>query len=111
MTNFVDFDMEWGHRRDVEGYAHGLEYFDARLPELLALLGEEDLLIITADHGCDPTWRGSDHTRENVPVFGMLKSREIGDIGIRKGFGDMAASISAHLGIPATENGLSFLKG
>jgi phosphopentomutase len=109
MTNFVDFDMEWGHRRDPEGYAAGLEYFDSRLPELLELLGDEDLLILTADHGCDPTWSGSDHTRENVPVFGMLKGSNIGYIGIRDGFGDMAATISEHLGIPTPENGISFL--
>ena len=108
-TNFVDFDMEWGHRRDVEGYAKGLEYFDRRLPEVLALLREDDLLIITADHGCDPTWSGTDHTREHVPVFGMLKGRDIGDIGLREGFADMAAAISEHLRIPQTAQGVSFL--
>ncbi len=111
MTNFVDFDMEWGHRRDVEGYASGLEYFDSRLPEILERLGEEDLLILTADHGCDPTWSGTDHTRENVPVFGLLHSHKIGSIGIRDTFADMAATISDHLDIPTTENGISFLKG
>ncbi len=109
MTNFVDFDMEWGHRRDVEGYAGGLEYFDARLPEVLERLGEEDLLILTADHGCDPTWSGTDHTRENVPIYGMLKSRRIGEIGIRDTFADMAATIAKHLDIPTPENGVSFL--
>ncbi len=108
-TNFVDFDMEWGHRRDVEGYARGLEYFDSRLPELLDLIGDDDLLIITADHGCDPTWSGSDHTRENVPIIGLLKSQDIGYIGIRDGFADMAASISEHLRIPKTAQGRSFL--
>ncbi len=102
-TNFVDFDMEWGHRRDTQGYAEGLEYFDRRLPEVLALLGEEDLLIITADHGCDPTWKGSDHTREHVPVFGILRSKSIGDIGLREGFADMAETIAAHLEIGHTE--------
>jgi phosphopentomutase len=111
MTNFVDFDMEWGHRRDVEGYAAGLEYFDSRLPEILERLGDDDLLILTADHGCDPTWNGTDHTRENVPVFGMLQSQEIGSIGIRDTFADMAATISEHLDIPTTENGISFLQG
>ena len=98
-TNFVDFDMEWGHRRDVEGYAKGLEYFDRRLIEVINALQEDDLLIITADHGCDPTFAGTDHTRENVPVFGMLKSKDIGEIGIREGFADMAESISEHLGL------------
>jgi phosphopentomutase len=109
MTNFVDFDMEWGHRRDVEGYAAGLEYFDTRLPELLDRLRDDDLLILTADHGCDPTWHGTDHTRENVPVFGMLRTRDIGEIGIRESFADMAATISEYLEIAQTEQGRSFL--
>ena len=69
VVNFVDFDMHHGHRRDVEGYARALEAFDRRLPQLLGKLRDGDLLIITADHGCDPTWRGTDHTRECVPVL------------------------------------------
>src|SRR5437764_1331687 len=68
-TNFVDFDSKYGHRRDVAGYAHALEQFDQRLPELDALLQADDLVIITADHGCDPTFSGSDHTREHIPVL------------------------------------------
>ena len=68
-TNFVDFDSSWGHRRDVAGYAAGLELFDRRLPELMELVGEDDILILTADHGCDPTWTGTDHTREHIPVL------------------------------------------
>ncbi len=110
MTNFVDFDMEWGHRRDVEGYAAGLEYFDSRIPELLAKLHKDDLLILTADHGCDPTWSGTDHTRENIPIFGVLGSQTIGSIGIREGFGDMAETIAEHLGIEHPKPfGTSFL--
>jgi phosphopentomutase len=109
MTNFVDFDMEWGHRRDVEGYASGLEYFDTRLPELLARLRDDDLLILTADHGCDPTWSGSDHTRENVPIFGRLRSRPVGAIGVRESFADMGATVSDHLGIAHAKLGESFL--
>ncbi len=97
MTNFVDFDMEWGHRRDTEGYAKGLAYFDGRVPELLEKLQEGDMLLLTADHGCDPTWPGSDHTRELVPVFGMNLDREIGGIGIRDGFADMAQGVAEHL--------------
>jgi phosphopentomutase len=108
-TNFVDFDMEWGHRRDTKGYANGLEYFDIRLKEILDKLTEEDLLIITADHGCDPTYEGTDHTRENVPIFGMLKSKNIGNIGVRDTFADIATSISQHLEIPTTKLGISFL--
>ena len=68
-TNFVDFDMLYGHRRDVDGYAEALEYFDNRLPELYELMHDDDVLIICADHGCDPTWEGTDHTREHIPVL------------------------------------------
>ena len=77
-TNFVDFDSAFGHRRDVAGYAHALEEFDRRLPELDRLLRPGDLVLITADHGCDPTWPGSDHTREHVPraVLWPRHSRE-----------------------------------
>ena len=72
MTNFVDFDSEYGHRRDVPGYAQALEAFDRRLPELIAKLQPDDLLVLTADHGNDPTWRGTDHTREQVPILGLF---------------------------------------
>ncbi len=68
-TNFVDFDSSYGHRRDVVGYGEALELFDRRLPELMELVKEDDILILTADHGCDPTWQGSDHTREHIPVL------------------------------------------
>jgi phosphopentomutase len=69
MANFVDFDTLYGHRRDVGGYAAALEAFDARLPEFLSQLRDDDLAIITGDHGCDPTWSGSDHTRECIPLL------------------------------------------
>ena len=108
-TNFVDFDMEYGHRRDVEGYAKGLEYFDSRLPELLESMSNDDLLIITADHGCDPTFKGTDHTRENVPIFGMLKNSKISNIGVRDTFADMGASIVKFLDLPNTKLGKSFI--
>ncbi len=108
-TNFVDFDMEWGHRRDTKGYAEGLEYFDKRLIEIINALQEDDFLIITADHGCDPTFKGSDHTRENVPIFGMLKSKELKEIGVRETFADIANSIATHLNLPSTKLGKSFL--
>ena len=68
-SNFVDFDSSYGHRRNALGYGEALEYFDSRLPEILAQLKKDDLLLITADHGCDPTWKGSDHTREHIPVL------------------------------------------
>ncbi len=108
-TNFVDFDMEYGHRRDVEGYAKGLEYFDGRLPELLESMSNDDLLIITADHGCDPTFKGTDHTRENVPIFGLFKNSKIGSIGVRDTFADMGASIAKFLDLPNTKLGKSFI--
>ncbi len=108
-TNFIDFDMEWGHRRDVVGYAKGLEYFDKTVAKIIDNLQDKDLLIITADHGCDPTFRGSDHTRENVPVFGIFKNKNIGEIGIRESFADTACSIATHLDIPKPDIGKSFL--
>ncbi len=108
-TNFVDFDMEYGHRRDVIGYAKALEEFDIKLKEIIENLKEDDLLILTADHGCDPTYKGSDHTREKVPVIGMIKNKKIGNIGIREGFADMGASIAQHLEIPKPKLGTSFI--
>ncbi len=108
-TNFVDFDMEWGHRRDVEGYAKGLEYFDKRLIEVINKLKEDDFLIITADHGCDPTYKGSDHTRENVPIFGILKNSNMNSIGIRNTFADISSSIEEFLELPNSKAGNSFL--
>ncbi|MCL6282548.1 phosphopentomutase [Ruegeria sp. 2012CJ41-6] len=107
-ANFVDFDTEFGHARDPLGYAGALEDFDARLPELFAKMAPDDLLIITADHGNDPTWAGTDHTREQVPVLIKSKSLAPGSLGVR-GFADIGASIAAHLGVPATPHGASFL--
>jgi phosphopentomutase len=106
-TNFVDFDMEYGHRRDVPGYAAALEAFDRRLPEALKALRPGDLLIITADHGCDPTWPGTDHTREMVPVFGV-RPQGPGPIGVRASFADIAATIIEHLGLPPGPHGVPF---
>ncbi|MEQ8738668.1 MAG: phosphopentomutase, partial [Hoeflea sp.] len=108
-TNFVDFDMLYGHRRDVPGYAAALEAFDARLPAFAKLLKPGDLVIMTADHGCDPTWRGTDHTRERVPVLGFGPGIAARSIGIRKGFSDIGATVAAHLGLPPLANGRSFL--
>ncbi len=108
-TNFVDFDMLYGHRRDVEGYARALEYFDARLPELTEQLREDDLLILCADHGCDPTWPGSDHTREHIPVLAFGAGVEAGSLGRRETFADIGQSIATHLGLPAMDYGTSFI--
>lgn len=108
MANFVDFDMVYGHRRDIPGYAAALEAFDRRLPEALGLLRDGDLLLLTADHGCDPTWPGTDHTRERVPVFGKLSGAAGGAIGLRLGFADIGETIAAHLGIAQGRHGCSF---
>ena len=99
MTNFVDFDMLFGHRRDVVGYANALEEFDRWLPEFLNKLLDGDLLIITADHGCDPTWSGTDHTREQVPVLIFGNKVVPGSAGTRKTFADISQTISAYLGL------------
>ena len=108
-TNFVDFDMLYGHRRDVEGYAKALEYFDARLPELLEILDEDDLLILTADHGCDPTWPGSDHTREHIPVLALGAGVKAGSLGQRDTFADIGQSVASHFGLSPMDYGESFL--
>ncbi|WP_193989089.1 phosphopentomutase [Alloyangia pacifica] len=105
-ANFVEFDSLYGHRRDVSGYARALEWFDVELGKLLPRLREGDLLLITADHGNDPTWTGTDHTRERVPV--LVYGRGAGQIG-QIAFADVAASIAAHLKVPAQGPGRSFL--
>lgn len=109
MTNFVDFDSEYGHRRDVPGYARALEAFDARLPELIAKLRPDDLLVLTADHGNDPTWVGTDHTREQVPILCFSPGLSAGTIGIRLTFADIGESIAHWLGLAPGRHGRSFL--
>jgi phosphopentomutase len=108
-TNFVDFDSAYGHRRDVAGYASALEYFDQRLPEILAQLEDDDVLIITADHGCDPTWHGSDHTREHIPVLVYGHNVKAGSLGRRDTFADIGQSLAEYFGTSAMEYGKSFL--
>lgn len=108
-TNFVDFDSAYGHRRDVAGYAAALEYFDKRLPEVLELMEEEDVLIMTADHGCDPTWPGSDHTREHIPVLVYGKQVPAGSLGLRDTFADIGQSLASYFGTSDMEYGKSFL--
>jgi phosphopentomutase len=109
MVNFVDFDMLYGHRRDVEGYARALEDFDARLPELISLLKPDDFLVITADHGNDPTWEGSDHTRECVPVLAFTPSQPGRNIGRRETFSDIGQTIAQHLRLEKLGNGVGWL--
>lgn len=105
-ANFVEFDSVYGHRRDVAGYAAALEWFDRQVPRLVETLRPGDLMVFTADHGNDPTWSGTDHTRERVPVIGAgVGAQAIGHVG----FVDVAASIAKHLGVPAQGPGKSFL--
>lgn len=108
-TNFVDFDSVYGHRRDVFGYAAALEAFDARLPELYRAMRVDDMLILSADHGCDPTWPGSDHTREAIPVLAFAHTLPARAIGPCNTFADIGQSMARHLGLPALSVGTAFL--
>ncbi len=99
-TNFIDFDQLYGHRRDVAGYAACLEEFDRRLPELIAVLKPGDLVILTADHGNDPTFKGTDHTREHIPVLAFGPKIEGRDAGHRRTYADVAQTIASHLALP-----------
>jgi phosphopentomutase len=108
-ANFIDFDTIHGHRRDPAGYAAALEAFDARVPEIQAALKPGDIVVITADHGCDPTWRGSDHTREKVPILAFGPSTGSGSIGRRETFADVAAAVSRHLALASPSAGTGFI--
>lgn len=107
-ANLVDFDMKYGHRRDPVGYARALEAFDRRLPEILACLGPDDLLLITADHGNDPTHTGSDHTREMVPVLALGPGIVPADLGLRGQLADAGATFARHLGVGPLAVGVPF---
>ena len=110
-VNLVDTDMIYGHRRDVKGYRDALEYFDSRLTELTDSMGPDDLLMITADHGCDPTFHGTDHTREYVPLLVWYKGiKSLYNLGIRESFSDVAATISDFFGLEERFNAKSFLE-
>lgn len=104
-VNFVDFDQTYGHRRNVGGYAAALEYFDTRLPEFIENMHEDDLVVLTADHGCDPTWHGSDHTRECVPFLAYGPTFKTGDGGLRESFADIGQTIASHLMVPSLAAG------
>lgn len=109
-TNFEDFDMYFGHRRDIDGYAGALEYFDSRLPEIAGVLQEDDIVFITADHGNDPTWEGTDHTREQVPVIMFGPKVAAADLGQRETYADIAQTIAEYFNLKPFEYGTSFLK-
>ncbi|HEY5720547.1 MAG TPA: phosphopentomutase, partial [Gammaproteobacteria bacterium] len=108
-TNLVDFDQEYGHRRNVPGYAAELERFDGMLGSLLGRLGDNDLLVLTADHGNDPTWEGWNHTREYVPVLATGPALVPRPIGRRETFADIGQSLAMWLEIGPLANGASFL--
>ena len=110
-TNLVEFDSMWGHRNDYVGYARGLHEFDMRLPEIMDAMQDKDLMIITADHGCDPTTEGTDHTREYVPllIFGE-KIKSENDLGTKTSFADIGQTICELFSLPSLKIGTSFLK-
>lgn len=108
-VNLVDFDMLYGHRRDVIGYAKALEEFDARLPEFEKLMQPGDLAVITADHGCDPTAKGSDHTRENIPILAFGPEIKPASIGLRETFADIGQTLARHLSLSPLATGKAFL--
>ena len=108
-TNFIDFDSLYGHRRDVPGYAAALERFDTQLPEMVERMRDGDLLILTADHGCDPTWRGTDHTREHIPVIGTGPGIAGRGIGGRRTYADIGETLARHLQIAPGKHGTSFI--
>ncbi|MBN3262104.1 phosphopentomutase [Pectobacterium brasiliense] len=108
-TNFVDFDSAYGHRRDIPGYAAALELFDRRLPELMSRVKDDDILILTADHGCDPSWHGTDHTRENVPVLIYGPKVKPGSYGHRETFADIGQTVAAYFGLSPMDYGKSIL--
>ena len=106
-TNFVDFDSSYGHRRDVAGYAAALEQFDRRLPELLERVTGDDIIIFTADHGCDPTWAGTDHTREHIPVLVYGPNVKPGSLGHRETFADIGQTVASYFGLSPMDYGKS----
>ncbi len=108
-TNFVDFDSVYGHRRNVAGYAQALEELDSRLPEFIKNMQDGDIAFITADHGCDPTWPGSDHTREHIPVLLFGPSIKSQNLGARTSFADIGQSIASYFGLEPLASGTSFI--
>ncbi len=108
-VNFVDFDQAFGHRRDIAGYSNALHEMDRRLPEFMAKLKEGDLVVITADHGCDPSWPGSDHTREHIPMIFFGPGVAPRALPISETFSDIGATLAKHLGVPPLSNGTSLL--
>jgi len=109
-TNLVNFDQDFGHRRDPVGFGEALEYFDVRLAEFLNQMNDDDLLLLTADHGCDPTWPGNDHTREFVPVIAYHNNVDSVNLGKRNTFADLGQTLASFFALEAMDYGESFLK-
>jgi phosphopentomutase len=109
-VNLVDFDVYFGHRNDPQGFADALKYFDGKLPEILDALDSDDVLIITADHGNDPTTPSTDHSREYIPLIYFQKGKNGLDLGIRETFSDIGKSAAAFFSIRNQLNGKSFLQ-
>lgn len=110
MVNLIDFDMVFGHRQDAAGFGGALEEFDGWLPQLISLMTGDDLLLITADHGCDPTTPGTDHTREYVPVLCWSPAMQKGvELGERQTFADLAATLADYFAVAGPAEGDSFL--
>ena len=108
-TNLVDFDMLYGHRNNIDGYARALEEFDSRLPEIMDIMTDEDILVLTADHGNDPSTPSTDHDREYIPILAFGKSLKNNvDIGVRESYADISATILDLMDLPRLENGKSF---
>ena len=108
-VNFVDFDQAFGHRRDIAGYSNALHELDERLPEFMAKLKDGDLVVITADHGCDPSWPGSDHTREHIPMIFFGPGVAPRELPISETFSDIGATLAKHLGVKPLSNGTPLL--
>ena len=108
-VNFVDFDQAFGHRRDIAGYSNALHQMDERLPEFMAKLKDGDLVVITADHGCDPSWPGSDHTREHIPMIFFGPGVAPRALPVSETFSDIGATLAKHLGVKPTSNGTALL--
>ena len=109
-TNLVNFDQDFGHRRDPVGFGEALEYFDVRLAEFLNQMNDDDLLLLTTDHGCDPTWPGNDHTREFVPVIAYHNNIDSINLGQRDTFADLGQTLASLFKVEAMDYGQSFLK-
>lgn len=109
-TNFVNFDSDYGHRRNIQGYAEALELFDRRLPEMLSLVKDDDLLIITADHGCDPSWTGTDHTREHIPILIYSPNLPVKNLGLSPTFADIGQTIAHYFATSPMDFGTSLIK-